>query len=152
MQSYNLSKINVLILDKNSLIRRLMSNVFHEFGVRKGQNTDDPDTAFDMFQSDAADLIISDWSPELDGIEFIKQIRLNPASPTLRAAICMFLAMIAVPNDPSRPIRKRASPGFGLNQGRPSASQFFNASIAPSGSGSSALLSFFPAHTWTHRS
>ncbi len=81
MQSYNLSKINVLILDNNALIRRLMAAVFHEFGVRKGRNTSDPDAAFEMFQSNTPDLIISDWSPELDGIEFIKRIRSNPASP-----------------------------------------------------------------------
>ena len=81
MQSYNLSKINVLILDSNSLIRRLMSAVFQEFGVSKGRSTGDPDAAFEMFQSNTPDLIISDWSPDLDGLEFIKRIRSNPDSP-----------------------------------------------------------------------
>ena len=81
MQSYNLTKLNVLILENNKLIRQLMSNVFHEFGVRKGQKTGDPDDAFEMFSSDAADIIISDWSPEVDGIEFLKRIRSAPESP-----------------------------------------------------------------------
>jgi len=34
MQSYNLSNLNILILENNKLIRRLMSNVFHEFAAR----------------------------------------------------------------------------------------------------------------------
>ena len=81
MQSYNLSNLNVLILENNKLIRRLMSNVFHEFGVRKGEKTGNPDLAFKMFASNTADLIISDWSPDLDGIEFLKRIRSAPESP-----------------------------------------------------------------------
>jgi CheY-like chemotaxis protein len=81
MQSYNLTKLNVLILENNKLIRQLMSNVFHEFGVRKGLKTGNPDHAFEMFSSNNADIIISDWSPELDGIEFLKRIRSAPESP-----------------------------------------------------------------------
>ena len=81
MQSYNLSKINVLILENNKLIRRLMSNVFHEFGVRKGLKTGDPDAAYKMFSTNTADIIISDWSPDLNGIEFLKRIRSSPDSP-----------------------------------------------------------------------
>ena len=81
MQSYNLSRINVLILENNKLIRRLMSNVFQEFGVRKGQSASHPDVAFDMFASNSADIIISDWSPELDGIDFVKRVRWSANSP-----------------------------------------------------------------------
>ncbi len=81
MQSYNLTKINVLILENNSLIRRLMTSVFREFGVSKGQSTSNPDTAFSMFTDNAADIIISDWAPELDGISFIKRVRRAPESP-----------------------------------------------------------------------
>ena len=81
MQSYNLTNINVLILENNSLIRRLMTNVFREFGIRKGRSTDNPDSAFNMFADNAADIIISDWSPDLDGISFIKRIRQAPESP-----------------------------------------------------------------------
>jgi|TARA_B100000315_G_C14038272_1_gene346298 hypothetical protein len=36
MQSYNLTNINVLILENNTLICHLMTNVFREFGVKKG--------------------------------------------------------------------------------------------------------------------
>lgn len=81
MQSYNLSNLNILILENNKLIRRLMSTVFHEFGVRKGQKTGDPEDAFKMFTSNTPDIIISDWSPELDGIEFVKRVRSAPDSP-----------------------------------------------------------------------
>ncbi|MBT3306447.1 MAG: response regulator [Alphaproteobacteria bacterium] len=81
MQSYNLSKINVLILENNLLIRRLMTGVFHEFGVKKGLSTSNPDAAFEMFTDKTPDIIISDWSPELDGISFIKRIRQAPESP-----------------------------------------------------------------------
>ena len=81
MQSYNLRNINVLILENNSLIRHLMTNVFREFGVNKGQSTDNPEAAFGMFADNAADIIISDWAPELDGISFIKRIRQAPESP-----------------------------------------------------------------------
>ena len=90
MHSYNLSNLNILILENNKLIRHLMSNVFHVFGVRKGLKTGNPDHAYEMFSSNAADIIISDWSPELDGIEFLKRIRSAPDSrdPFVPIIIC----------------------------------------------------------------
>lgn len=81
MQSYNLSKLNIVILENNKLIRRLMSNVFQEFGVRKGMSTGNPDDAYDLFTNNHADIIISDWSPELDGIEFMQRLRSTSESP-----------------------------------------------------------------------
>ncbi|MBL6947397.1 MAG: response regulator [Rhodospirillales bacterium] len=81
MQSYNLSEINVLILESNSLIRRLMTNVFREFGVSKGRSTDNADKAYELFAATEADIIISDWAPELDGISFIERVRNDPDSP-----------------------------------------------------------------------
>ena len=81
MQHYNLSKINVLILENNTLIRRLMNGVFNEFGVRKGRSTDNPGKAYELFAATDAYIIISDWAPELDGISFIERVRRDPNSP-----------------------------------------------------------------------
>jgi len=81
MQSYNLTNVNILILEHNKLIRRLMSGVCRELGIEKGKAVGNTDEAFDMFASNTPDLIISDWSPSLDGIEFIRRIRSAPESP-----------------------------------------------------------------------
>ena len=83
MQAYDLSKLNILVLEKHLLIRRLLTDVFREFGVPSIQCTEDPEVAFEMFQSPTVptDLVLSDWTPDLDGMAFLERLRKHPDSP-----------------------------------------------------------------------
>jgi two-component system chemotaxis response regulator CheY len=73
--------LNVLVLEKHSLMRNLMKQVFHTFNVSSLQVTDDPEDAFEMALQTPPDLILSDWSHDLNGIDFLHRIRLSADSP-----------------------------------------------------------------------
>ena len=80
MQSYNLTKLSILVLEKHLLIRNLLTEVFREFGVSTVMNTPDTKIAWEMFQQFPVDLIMSDWSEGLDGMAFLEQVRRGPDS------------------------------------------------------------------------
>ena len=75
MQSYNLEKLSLLVLEKHLLIRNLLTGVFREFGVSTVQSTSDPEIAWDMFKNHPVDLIMSDWTEGLDGMGFLRRVR-----------------------------------------------------------------------------
>lgn len=81
MQSYDLTQLSILVLEKHLLIRRLLTDVFAEFGVPTVQSTPDPRIAWDMFRQSPTDIILSDWTEGLDGMAFLTQVRQDPDSP-----------------------------------------------------------------------
>jgi len=81
MKSYDISGLNVLVLEKHVLIRKLLTDVFREFGVPTVQSTPDPVKAWEMYESFPVDIILSDWTHGLDGMAFLRKIRQDPASP-----------------------------------------------------------------------
>jgi CheY-like chemotaxis protein len=90
MQSYNLEKLNILVLEKHLLIRNLLTEVFREFGVSTVLSTADPVIAWDMFKQSPVDLILSDWSDGLDGMAFLRLVRQSPesANPFVPVIVC----------------------------------------------------------------
>ena len=86
MKSYDLSELNILVLEKNVLLRRLLTDVFSEFGVPTVFSTHDAHEAYNYFCTNAPDIVFCDWTPDLDGMGFVRQIRKaddtpNPYSP-----------------------------------------------------------------------
>lgn len=81
MQAYDLRELSILVLEKHLLIRKLLTDVFSEFGVPTVQSTSDPEIAWNMFLNFPVDIILSDWSDGLDGMAFLTQVRQDPDSP-----------------------------------------------------------------------
>jgi len=81
MNPYNLSKLSILLLERNFLMRKMLADVFDSFGVASVQSTGDPEAAFDLFKAVPVDIVMSDWSPDLDGMAFLKRLRTDPNSP-----------------------------------------------------------------------
>jgi len=81
MQSYDISKLNIMVLEKHLLIRNLFTEVFRNFGVPTVQSTPDVEKAWQMYANFPVDIIFSDWCAELDGMEFLHRIRQDPESP-----------------------------------------------------------------------
>ena len=69
-------------MKKNVLLRRLLTDVFSEFGVPTVFSTHDPLEAYNYFCSSAPDIIFCDWTPDLDGMGFVRQIRQADDTPT----------------------------------------------------------------------
>ena len=85
-ESYDIRKLAVLVLERHLLIRRLMTDVFREFGVPTISSTQEPNAAFEFFENIPPDIIFCDWTPGLDGLEFVRRVRqseksLNPFVP-----------------------------------------------------------------------
>ena len=81
MQAYNLSKITILVLERHLLIRQLLTDVFEEFGVATELSSSDPEAAFDLFMTNPVDFVLSDWTPDLDGMAFLTRLRHDRVSP-----------------------------------------------------------------------
>jgi len=81
MRSYDITQLNLLVLEKHVLVRQLLTDVFREFGVATTMSTSDPDKAFRMFQKFPADIVITDWTYDLDGLAFIKRLRRDDDTP-----------------------------------------------------------------------
>lgn len=81
LPAYDISSLKILILEKQSLMRSLMKQVFREFRVSEVEITADPVKAFEFVTQMAPDLILSDWSHDLDGLAFLEQVRWSEESP-----------------------------------------------------------------------
>ncbi|MCH7936822.1 MAG: response regulator [Proteobacteria bacterium] len=77
----NLSKYSILIVEKNTLLCGVLIDVFGSVGVPTMLSTADPEIAFDRFKAFPVDIVVSDWSPDLDGRAFLKRLRTDPDSP-----------------------------------------------------------------------
>ena len=81
MQAYDLTQLSILVLEKHLLIRKLLTDVFSEFGVPTVQSTGDPSIAWDMFRQSPTDIILSDWTEGLDGMAFLTKVRQDEDTP-----------------------------------------------------------------------
>lgn len=96
MAQYNLQKIYVLVMEKNANLRRIVVDVLRQLGVRNVQATADVGEAFEMFRKFPADLVFTDWSPGLDGIEFLRLIRQHEESRDVYVPVIMITAFTEI--------------------------------------------------------
>src|SRR5688572_15563963 len=92
MSEYNFQKIDVLIVEKHFHMRSLIRDILAEFGVGTIRAAETVEIAFEMFQERAADLVLTDWSPGLDGIKFLELVRRNEKSRDVFVPIIMVTA------------------------------------------------------------
>ncbi len=81
MKAYDISGLTILVLEKHLLIRKLLTDVFREFGVPTVHSTADPKKAFEIFAQSNPDLVMSDWTHGLDGMAFLRRLRRDADSP-----------------------------------------------------------------------
>lgn len=75
--SYNLQRVNVLVVEGHRMMRRLMHDVLATLGCKNievvpAQQLDKPEHA-----TFVPDVIFADWSPSCDGLSLIKDIRFH---------------------------------------------------------------------------
>jgi len=90
--AYDISGLNILILEKQSLMQSLMKQVFRTFRVSKLNITDDPHEAYQSLLHAPADIILCDWSHDLDGLEFLRLVRNDDNSPNPFVPVVMVTA------------------------------------------------------------
>lgn len=78
MLTYDLSGLDVLVVDNNRHMLSLLRDVLKAFGVRRLRTEDDPDKALDSLARQPADLVIAEWHLEaMTGADFVGRLR-NP--------------------------------------------------------------------------
>lgn len=88
--SLNLSKLNILVVEDILPMQLIMRDILRNLGIGDVNLASNGIDAFDKYYTLSPDIIISDWQmPEMDGMELIKKIRMDPASPNRAIPIIM---------------------------------------------------------------
>jgi DNA-binding response OmpR family regulator len=80
MSDLNLSEISILVVERHQMMRGIMSDILRQFGVKNVTPSIGVGDAFAHFAEHGADLIISDWSPDVDAIGLVHRVRRDPLS------------------------------------------------------------------------
>lgn len=93
MENYNLSRLNILIIDDNANMRRVVRNVLHSFGITTVAEAKDGSSALEALKTFKADIAICDWIMEpMDGVQFVRTVRSAPDSPNPFLPVIMLTA------------------------------------------------------------
>lgn len=85
-----LAKINVLIVDDDAQMNKVVRDVLEGLGFEKILIAKDGSAALRTLKQRNVDLVITDWQMEpLDGIDFVRYIRTSPDSPSRYLPIIM---------------------------------------------------------------
>ena len=80
MADLNFSEVSVLVVERHQMMRGIIRDVLRQFGVSKTIQANSADDAFAHFSEHGADLIVSDWSPDMDAIDLVRRVRRDPLS------------------------------------------------------------------------
>ena len=82
MSGYRFDRLKILVVDDNAHMRKLVTTILQAFGVIHVFEAGSGEAAWDSFREHNPDIIVLDWVMEgMSGIELMKMIRVNPASP-----------------------------------------------------------------------
>ena len=94
---YNFSQLNVLVVDDNEHMRRLLRSILTALGFENIKELGDAVSAFEALQNATVDLAIVDWHMRpVDGLEFIRMVRRAPDSPNPYLPIIMLTGHTAL--------------------------------------------------------
>jgi DNA-binding response OmpR family regulator len=90
MASYNIERLNFLIVDDNKHMRALVKSILHALGSKNTMEASDGADAFKELRHYPADIIICDWNMSpLDGLDFVRLVRTGKDSPNPFVPIIM---------------------------------------------------------------
>ena len=88
--AYDLSRLNILLIENDSSMRALMRDLLVAIGIYSIQTAQDGRQAYAELRHFPADIVITDWVMEpLDGIDFTKMVRSASDSPNPFVPIIM---------------------------------------------------------------
>jgi two-component system chemotaxis response regulator CheY len=85
-----LHNLNVLVVDDNKFMCRLLENLCRGLGIIRIYQAGDAESAIEILGAKEVDLLITDWhmSP-MDGLDLVKFLRTDPNSPNAYVPIIM---------------------------------------------------------------
>ncbi len=88
--AYNLTALNVLLVEDNPHMRSLLRQILNSYGIRNVVEAEDGAKGYERFKQKKADVIIVDWMMDrLNGIDFTRMVRTADDSPDKFVPIIM---------------------------------------------------------------
>ncbi|WNK01278.1 response regulator [Thalassospiraceae bacterium LMO-JJ14] len=82
MSGYDFETLKVLVADDSRPMRSLIKSFLLGFGVKEMFEAADANEAYDEVKNEEPDIVITDWRmPPTDGLDLVKQIRMDLDSP-----------------------------------------------------------------------
>ncbi len=75
MNNYNLSNLDVLIVERHGYMRRIIRDILQTLGIEKVHEATNEAEALEVFQDESIDILLTDWSPSVDGISLLHKVR-----------------------------------------------------------------------------
>jgi DNA-binding response OmpR family regulator len=88
----DLGAISVLVTERHQQMRGIVCDILRQFGIGKVTPAPSVADAFEIFAEHGADLIISDWSPDLNVLDLVQRVRHDPLSKDFYAPIIAITA------------------------------------------------------------
>jgi two-component system chemotaxis response regulator CheY len=71
-------KMNILVVDDFSTMRRIITNVLKQLGYENISEAEDGTKALSILETQPVDFVITDWNmPQMSGLDLLKAIRAN---------------------------------------------------------------------------
>jgi two-component system chemotaxis response regulator CheY len=79
-----MTSMKILIVDDSLTIRRIITNALKTIGFPETVEASNGKEALQKLSNGNIDFIIADWNmPEMNGLDFIKEVRANPLHSTM---------------------------------------------------------------------
>jgi two-component system chemotaxis response regulator CheY len=79
-----MTSMKILIVDDSLTIRRIITNALKTIGFPETVEASNGKEALQKLSNGNIDFIITDWNmPEMNGLDFIKEVRANPLHSTM---------------------------------------------------------------------
>ena len=96
--AFKFEKLSMLVVEDTVPMRKLMVSVLESLGIKHVSVADNGQKAFDMFQRDNHDIVLTDWQMEpVNGIDLTKMIRGSVLSPNRMVPIILITGYSAWP-------------------------------------------------------
>lgn len=90
MKSYDLSSVNVLVVEKSDAMRALLRQLLKELNLGKTTIIPSGNDALEQFNRETPDLVLVDWvTSDISGLDVVRKIRTGEDSQNQYAAIIM---------------------------------------------------------------
>lgn len=90
MADYDLSNLNVLVVDDNHHMHTILRAILSAMRIKHSRFCDGPADALDVMKTWVPDILMTNWKMEpVDGLEFVKQVRRGKDSPNHYMPIIM---------------------------------------------------------------
>ena len=92
-QSYNIEKVNFLIVEDNAHMRLMVRSILSALGAHSIKDAENAKSAFEILGAFPIDIVICDWQMKpVNGLDFVRAIRTGKNSPNPLIPIIMLTA------------------------------------------------------------